>query len=196
MEPRIAEGTSARIQARISAGVAGAGPDLLVAARVFRTDPRTGRASGDAVALVPLRTRADLPRTFESAAPPLPPGTYAIQLDVPQLVEALHLEEGDDSRAPGRKLVSEAPLHVLARKTSERIELAAVRDPLDQLATTTGGRVLGDFEADGLPPLLHARTRTVTRTEETRLWDQPAALVLFLAILTIEWIGRKRLGLP
>jgi hypothetical protein len=74
--------------------------------------------------------------------------------------------------------------------------LAATRDPLDRLAAATGGRVFADFEADLLPPSLHARTRTVTRTEETRLWDQPAFLLLFFAILTVEWVGRKYLGLP
>jgi hypothetical protein len=165
-----------------------------MAARVFKTDPRTGRGGSEAIALVPLRTRTGLPRTFEGGAPPLPPGTYAIRLDVPQLAELLHLEGGGDSHE--HKPVPEAVLHVVARETSERVELAAARDPLEQLAAATGGRIFADFEVDGLPPLLHTRTHTVTRTEELRLWDQPAALILFFAILTIEWMGRKRLGLP
>jgi hypothetical protein len=193
VRPRVGEGEAARLQARISEGVAGVRPDLLMAARVFKADPRTGRGSGEAVALVPLRAAPGLPRTFEGAAPPLPPGAYAIRLDVPEMAAALQL---DSAASEPSRPVPEAALHVTARETSERVELAATRDPLDRLAAATGGRVFADFEADLLPPLLHARTRTVTRTEETRLWDQPAALLLFFAILTFEWIGRKRLGLP
>jgi hypothetical protein len=191
VRPRVGEGEAAQLQARISEGVAGVRPDLLMAARVFKADQHTGRGTGEAVALVPLRAAQGLPRTFEGAAPPLPPGAYAIRLDVPEMAAALQLDGGD----PGRP-APEAVLHVTARETSERVELAATRDPLDRLAAATGGRVFADFEADLLPPLLHARTRTVTRTEETRLWDQPASLILFFAILTVEWVGRKRLGLP
>jgi hypothetical protein len=190
VRPRVGEGEAARLQARISEGVAGVSPDLLVAARVFKADPRTGQSTGAAVALVPLRALAGQPRTFEGSAPPLPLGAYTIRLDVPQLAEALHLDGSQGQPVP------EATLHVLARDTSERVELAAARDPVDRLAAATGGRVFADFEADGLPPLLHARTRTITRTQETRLWDQPAALLLFFAILTAEWVARKRVGLP
>jgi hypothetical protein len=102
----------------------------------------------------------------------------------------LHLAGG-----PGQD-VPEAALDVVARDTSERVELAAARDPLDRLAAATGGRVFADHEADQLPPLLHARTRATTRTVETPLWDQPVALLLFFAILTVEWVTRKRVGLP
>ncbi len=85
---------------------------------------------------------------------------------------------------------------MVVRETSELIELAAARDPLERLATATGGRVLADHEADQLAPLIHSRTKTITRTEETPLWDQPAALILFFGLLTVEWVARKRLGLP
>src|SRR5437764_420405 len=68
--------------------------------------------------------------------------------------------------------------------------------PAPSRAAATPGRVHAAYEADQLAPLLGARTRPVTRTEETPLWDQPAALVLFFALLTIEWVARKRLGLP
>ena len=190
VRPRVALGEAAQLQARISDGVTGISPDLLVAARVFKADPGTGRATGETVALVPLRAAASQPRTFEGSAPPLPIGSYAVRLELPQLAEALHLDGSQGQPVP------EASLHVMARETSERVELAAARDPLDRLAAATGGRVFADFEADELPPLIRARTRTITRTEETRLWDQPAALILFFAILSIEWIARKQVGLP
>jgi hypothetical protein len=194
VRPRLAEGEAARIQARIGAGVAGVGPDLLMAARVFKADPKTGRApaGGEAVAVVPLRAMAGQPRTFEGTAPALPVGSYAVRLDVPQLAETLHLD-GAPGQAAG---VPEATFSVSARDTSERVELAAARDPLDRLAAATSGRVFTASEAGQLPPLLRARTRVVSRTVETPLWDQPAALILFFAILTVEWVARKRVGLP
>jgi hypothetical protein len=196
LRSRVAAGEGVRLQARIGRGAAGVGDgdagNLLVAARIFRADPTTGRAAGEAVALVPLRAASGRPRTFEGSAPPLPLGSYAVRLDLPQMAEALHLD-GDDGRGQG---VPEATFEVVARETSERVELAAAREPLDCLAAATGGRVLADSEADQLPPLLRARNRVVTRTAETPLWDQPVALLLFFAILTAEWVTRKRLGLP
>ncbi|MDR3638592.1 MAG: hypothetical protein P4L84_32605 [Isosphaeraceae bacterium] len=184
LRPRIAEGDNARLQARISEGVAGVGPDLLIAARVFKA----GQPQTEAVAVVPLRPVPGQPRTFEAATPALPLGAYVVRLDVPQLAAALHLDEG------GRR--PEATLEVATRDTSERVELAAARDPLERLASATGGRVLRDDEAATLPSLLRARTKQVTRSVETPLWDSPVMLLLFLAVLTVEWVARKRLGLP
>jgi hypothetical protein len=189
--PRVAEGDAVPLRARFADDATGVGPDLLVAARIFRASPSAighrPSALGDPVAVVPLRPRPGQPRAFEGAAPPLPQGSYVVRLDVPQLAEALKAGGGD---------VAEAPLEVAARDTTERVELSAARDPLDRLASATGGRVVADFEADVLPPLLLGRSVTTVRTEETPLWDRPAALLLFFALLTAEWALRKRAGLP
>ena len=186
VRPQVAEGEGARIQARVAASLTGLPPDLLVAARIFAA----GSPRGEAVAVVPLRPVAGQPRLFEATAPPLPRGSYLIRLDVPQLAEVLHLPPS----SAGSPL--QAPLEVTPRETSERVELAASRAPLDVLARATGGRVLADHEAEQLPPLLHARTRETVRTARTPLWDGPGALLLFFAILTVEWVVRKRVGLP
>jgi hypothetical protein len=191
LEPRVDEDEGVRIQARITEGVPGVGPDLLIAARVYRLDAISRRSTGEAVTVVPLPALAGQPRTYEGTAPALPAGVYTIRLDVPQLAEALQLAPG-----PAGQPIPEARLDVAARQTSELVELAAARDPLQRLAAATGGRVLADHEAAQLPGLLRARIKSVTRTEETPLWDQPAALILFFALLTVEWVARKRLGLP
>ncbi len=188
-QPRIAEGDDLRIQARISEGIPGIGPDLLIAARAFKVDPRSRPTTSDEVAVVPLSAVAGQPRMYEGTAPALPSGSYAIHLDVPQFAASLHLE-------PASGAVPEARMNIVDRQTSETIELAASRDPLDRLAGATGGRVLADYEAGELAPLLRARSKTVSRTEETTLWDQPTALLVFFGILTVEWATRKRLGLP
>ena len=67
------------------------------------------------------------------------------------------------------------PLTVAPRETSERVELAADRDPLDRLASATGGKVFTPEAAAEIPALLKSKVKTTTRTEETPLWDHPAA---------------------
>ncbi len=179
--PRVVEGVGVPLRAQFSDDAPGVQGGLLVAARVFKKGD-DGKVSGEAIAVVPLRPRPDQPRTFEAISPPLPQGSYLIRLEVPQL--------GAD--APK----AEAPLEVSPRDTPERIELSANRDPLDRLAATTGGKVFLDADAGELPGLLKGRTLERVRTEETSLWDRPWALVLFFAVLTCEWVLRKRAGLP
>ena len=110
---------------------------------------------GEAVAVVPLRPVPGQPRTFEGLAPSLPLGLVRRPARRPRAWPTpLQLDPPPPDPRP------EAALEVVARDTSERVELAAARDPLDRLAAATGGRVFADFEADELPALLHARTRT------------------------------------
>ncbi|MGE3820065.1 MAG: hypothetical protein AB7I30_11625 [Isosphaeraceae bacterium] len=187
LKPTAAEREPIRLQARISEGVPGVGPETLLAARVFRADLS---ASAEAVTVVPLRSVPGRPRTFEGVGPGLPVGSYVIRLEAPGLTGALGLEPNAEGKVP------EAALEVVGRDGPERVELAAARDALDRLASATGGRVLADHEAAALPESLRARNRPRERTEETPLWDSPGALLLFLAVMTVEWVARKRAGLP
>ena len=181
LKPQAQEETAVRIQARIADTVAGLTPDTLLAGRVYKS------GTSDAVAVVPLRPLPGQPRTFEGMVPGLPVGSYTIRLDAPGLT--LNLEPEGNSG-------SEAPLEISPREGSEIIELAADRDSLERLARSTGGKVLGESEADQLPALLKAQTRVTDKTYETPLWDTPVALFLFVLMLTVEWIARKRVGLP
>jgi hypothetical protein len=181
---RTPEGEPPTFQARFSEAAPGVTPSLLAAARVVRAGEGEG---AEAVALVPLRGVADRPGVFEGLPPALPPGSYVARLEVPEL-EAAFRAEGLE--AP------EAAFEVVERETTERIELAASRDALEGLASATGGRVLADFEAGGLPDLLRSRVVEKSRTEESALWDTPWGLGLFFGLLALEWIVRKRAGLP
>ncbi|WP_435008823.1 hypothetical protein P12x_000071 [Tundrisphaera lichenicola] len=183
LKARVEEGEGIKLQARVAEDVVGLPADLLIAARIFRRDSQT-----EAVAVVPLRPVPGQPRVFEGAAPGLPEGPYVVRLDAPQLVTI--------SENLGAGPIPEAPLEVIPRDTSERVELAASRDPLERLAAATGGKVFTEQEAANLPALLKARSKPVERTEETPLWDHPGTLILFFTILTAEWILRKRAGLP
>jgi hypothetical protein len=187
---RAGEGDAVRLQARINDSVPGVVPGLLVAARVYRVDATSGEAAGVFVAIVPLKPVAGQPRTFAGDIPALSSGSYVIRLEVPELAGPLGLDP-----ATGSKLL-EARLDIASQATSERVELAAAREPLEQLASATGGRVFADFEADALPDFLRSGNKSVVRTEETTLWNQPIALLFFLGVLTFEWVVRKRFGLP
>jgi hypothetical protein len=189
-KPRYLEGDGVKLQARISEGIAGVGPELLIAARIYKADGKTGAAAGEPVAVVPLRPLSGQPRTFGGDALSLPIGSYLMRLDVPQLADALRLDPASNSKVP------EAAIEVASRESSERVELAASRDQVEQLASATKGRVLADFEAGLLASLLRTQTKRTTRVVETPLWDQPAFLLLFFGILTVEWVARKRWGLP
>ena len=98
--PRAGEGEPVRIQARISEGVAGVGPDLLIAARVFRAGP--GRP-GEAVAVVPLAARWRASRGRSRGSPrACPLGRYVVRLDAPGLADALRLAPAARRRPRGR----------------------------------------------------------------------------------------------
>lgn len=183
--PRSPEGEPPTFQARFADGTPGVSPSLLAVARLERV-PADGGAPTP-VGLLPLRPAADRPGVFEGSAPPLPPGRYVARLDVPELAETF--------RSQGLEPPN-APFEVAERETNERIELAASRDALDRLASATGGRLLLDHEARQLPELLRARRIDRTYTEETPLWDSPLPLVLFFGVLSLEWVVRKRAGLP
>jgi hypothetical protein len=56
----------------------------------------------------------------------------------------------------------------------------------------TGLLARGHVLLVGVPGL----AKSCSSTARNPLWDQPLALIAFFGILTIEWIARKRLGLP
>jgi hypothetical protein len=190
--PKVAEGESVRLQARFADGVPGVGPELLAVARVFAAaTPQAGGApkpEGDVLAVIPLQSVPGLPRTFAATAPNLPAGRYMIHLDVPQLATSI---KGDSAGSAPK-----ANMEIVERTTSELAELSACRDPLERLAAATGGRVFTPEEAGQIPPLLRGRATVKSRTEETTLWDRPWSLGVFFAVLTFEWVLRKRAGLP
>ena len=185
---RYEEGDGVKIQARISEGIAGVGTGLLIAAKLFKTDAKTGAAVGEPVAIVPLQVLSGQPRTFAGEALALPAGSYVVRLDVPQLAEALGLEQGSG----GKPL--EAAVEVVSRESSERVELAAAHEQVEQLASATGGRVLADFEAGELAATLGSHDKRTSRVIETPLWDQPAFLIAFFGILTVEWVAQEAIG--
>ena len=189
--PRAPEGEVVHLTARFTAAAPGTGSDRFVVARVYKARAGAANATateGEALAVLPMQAVTGQPGTFTAGATLLPVGRYVARLDLPQ-------GPGEPTVSPGAALPT-ATFEVTPRQTSELVELSATRDSLDRLAVATGGRVFTVSDADQLPGVLNARTVVKTRVEETTLWDQPWALLIFFGVVTFEWILRKRVGLP
>ncbi len=67
---------------------------------------------------------------------------------------------------------------------------------LARLAEATGGKALSARDIVDLPALLPNRRLQLMGTPEVEpLWDTPAAIILLLALLAIEWVGRRLIRL-
>ncbi len=178
------------LRARFSESAPDLGPDALVAARLFRAKTADSasfanlqdlEATSEPVAVIALRHSPRQPRLYEAEVPTLSPGLYLMRLEVPQL----------DNAPNDLALFDIAP-----SEGSERVELSASREEVDELAAATGGLVVNDYEAGRILQTLQPSEIHRTQVETTTLWDRPAALVFFLSLLAVEWFLRKRAGLP
>ena len=176
-----------RLQARSARASPGVGPDLLIAARVFQADPKPEATARPSPSSRSAPSRAS-PGRFEGERPAVADRRVRRPARRPRLAEPLRLDPARHAAHPRGPAGSRRPRHLRA------VELAAARDPLD-LAAATGGRVFADYEADQLPASPRPDPAD-DPTEETPLWDHPRAFLLFFAILTAEWVARKRVGLP
>jgi uncharacterized membrane protein len=90
------------------------------------------------------------------------------------------------------------PLRVPIEVATPRVELVdprADRTGLSRLAAETGGQMLELAEAGRIPSLIPSAQRTIPVVVSDALWDAPLAFLLFLLLITCEWILRKQQGL-
>ena len=69
------------------------------------------------------------------------------------------------------------------------------RTLLERVASETGGRFYTAASIGTLPEDIAYTARGVTVVEEKELWDMPAAFLLLVAMLAMEWVVRRRRGL-
>jgi hypothetical protein len=89
---------------------------------------------------------------------------------------------------------AEAPFEVV-RRDDELRRGDADHALLDDLSRRTGGQSLAGGSLASLPALLPQRAREIDESVLRTLWDIPAALVALIALLGLEWIGRRVLRL-
>ena len=157
----------------------------LAGVRVVRL-PEGGGAE-ESVALLPL-TRAARPNALEGRVRDLPPGRYALELDIPALGG---VQRDDEKNAPLR-----ATFAVVAPPSRELIDLECNETLLRQLAAATGGRVFRPDQADELEALLAAQTVRRVERHAQPLWRWWVVLAALVALLSAEWVVRKMGGLP
>ncbi len=81
-------------------------------------------------------------------------------------------------------------------KSNEQRQLDTNHALLATLAQETAGQVIQPSAFGSIPDLIPNRARTTTRSpEQVSLWDRPISLIVPIALLLIEWIGRRRLRL-
>lgn len=131
---------------------------------------------------LPLTPSPGRPLAYEGQAVDLPPGEYTARLEV----------DGADLGAAE----FEATLFVSHPPTQEFTDLSANADLLSQIATVSGGRLIGPDTLAELPQLLDGAEVAHGDRDEVALWQHPLLLLLFCALVTTEWAVRKLNGLP
>jgi len=118
--------------------------------------------------------------TFNGQWLPLEPGGYRVDVIDP-LLSSARLSARVDVRSADDERNNPQADHAL----------------LDSLARDTGGVALSAPRLVELPDLLPNRELRVLGTPEIRtLWDNPFTLGLLVAIVALEWVGRRLMRMP
>jgi len=175
------EQAEVRARATLADGSAAPGAVTVTLERLDEAGAPAGEAGKRTVEMVPM---AESPSLHQVAVAGLGEGRWRLRIasDHPHL-------EG---------LVEERELVVRRDLGREGVELAADPAWLERMAAATGGRAggfhqAGEIVADFLAPLKPRRRQQV----ETRsLWDGYLVLQVIVGLLLVEWIWRRRRGMP
>jgi hypothetical protein len=178
-DPVYPQGQEVELVVRLGDRLPPLGTGALTGARVLRV---TGDGKEEAVALVSLTRKEAQARVLEGRLRDLPAGNYRMELAMPELAD----------KVAGLR----AAFTVTPSDSDEMIELAANWPLLEELAAKSGGRVFAPEHATELVDLLASQVVTRPRYSERRLWEWWPTLLVLLLLLTLEWVGRKWLGLP
>ena len=168
-------------------------PDLLAAARILRLG-KNGE-NDKVVALVPLNRREAQPRVLEGRLRDLPPAEYAIELVMPDYSDKLTAKAGPPGKPDAGKPMR-AAFTIRPPDSKEMIDLETRWPLLEEIAAKSGGKVFTPENAGELVDLLVQQSVPFSERHEQKLWQWWVLLVLVLAFLTVEWVGRKLAGLP
>ncbi|HVK11701.1 MAG TPA: hypothetical protein VM597_23215, partial [Gemmataceae bacterium] len=181
-EPVYRADQEVEIVARLGDKVKKLGPDALAGARLIR---KPKDAPEEVVGLMPLKPHPVIPRELDGAQANLPPGDYDVELVIPDIEEKLN---GPD----GKKL--RAHFQVLPADTGELLDLGTNWLLMEDIAAKTGGKVFPAAQASELVDLLQSRSATREYAVEQKIWQSWWTLILFVLLLSSEWVVRKLSG--
>jgi hypothetical protein len=166
-------------------------PTLLAGARIVRLPDAPGGKETSA-ALVPLAMRPAQPRVLDGSVRDLPPGQYAIELNIPDYADKLTAP----SRDGGEMKPLRAGFTVAPPQSRELIDLGTNWTLLDELAVKSGGKLFVPETAGELADLLVKKSIPIAEHHEQRVYRWWVFLVLVVCLMTVEWVMRKWAGLP
>jgi hypothetical protein len=187
-QPTYAAGDRVEVVVRLGDALGPVRPDLLAGARVVRLadDPRQKERS---VALVPLKKRPAQPRVLSGQVGDLAPGRYAVELAIPDLADKV-LEPGKEGKPLRAAFTVQPP------EGAEMVDLETRWPLLEDLAAKSGGKVYTPEDAAQLVERLVNESVPHVERHEQLLYRWGWMLGLVVALLTLEWVGRKWVGLP
>ena len=118
---------------------------------------------------------------FRGKTAALEPGSYEVA------IESLAI--------PASELKARAEFKVEPRETGELTQLSLNEDLLRQISAVSGGRYLREEELGKLPELLAPLSQGRVVESDTVLWQSYWWFLPIVALLTAEWILRKRAGM-
>lgn len=128
-----------------------------------------------------IRLTADEGGMFRGRTAGLEPGTYEIAVETPAI--------------PENELKARTSFKVEPRTTTEMNDLSLNEDLLRQVAVASGGRYLREENFDRVLDLLAPMTQGRVVESDTVLWQSWWWFLPIVALLTVEWLLRKRAGL-
>ena len=165
-----------RCQLQTASGQPASG--LMVAAVVSQAAP-SGQPPRPLVT-VPL-TEGSIPGDYTGQFGPLPGGDYQVHIAAPGFSAAA--------------LELRAPLAVKAAANPELRQVALDEVTLRSLAEATGGEYLPESRARALLDLLQPHVQGKIDTAVWQVWQSWGWFTAVVALLSMEWIIRKRIGL-
>jgi hypothetical protein len=127
--------------------------------------------------------------TLELTADPNPAGIYRA-LTPPLKSGDFEIAIAPSPNAP--RSDSRLTFRASDREDQELAQLTLNTPLLQSLAQTTGGQFLRESQANDLPALLKRIDRKQTSIKETLIWSSWWWFGILLALLTTEWLLRKR----
>lgn len=165
---RYEEGETAELRVRLRDASGGVVSDAKPRAHVFR--------NGLEIANLELETDPAHGGVFRAITGALPAGDYQVSIS-------------EGSATPGEMKLA---FRVESHANQEWSQLTLNRPLLEGMARASGGRFLREGDLSQLPALLQQLDRQETRVRETLLWSSWWWFGAAIALLTAEWLLRKR----